>query len=93
MAPQELRAPLDDELGPDGNAPSGILGEVFSFEGSTAENYRVVHEEYYYPRTLLQRLRRIIVGSVVPRTDNVTIEIILVQPHVVAGHLPPPKIP
>ncbi len=35
----------------------------------------------------------VVAGSVVPRTHNVTVEKILVQPHVLAGHLPPPKIP
>jgi hypothetical protein len=39
------------------------------------------------------RLPPVVAGSVVPRTHNVTIEKILVQPHVLAGHLPPPKIP
>jgi hypothetical protein len=32
----------------------------------------------------------VVAGSVVPQTHNVTIEKILVQPNVLAGHLPPP---
>src|SRR5918995_2326543 len=36
---------------------------------------------------------RVIVGSVVPRTYDVAIQEVLVQPDVLAGQLPPPQIP
>src|ERR671912_2092193 len=36
---------------------------------------------------------RVIFGSVVPRAHDVAIEEVLVQPDVLAGQLPPPKIP
>src|ERR671910_210682 len=35
----------------------------------------------------------VIVGSVVPRAHDVAIQEVLVQPHVLAGQLPPPKVP
>src|SRR3712207_4138912 len=36
---------------------------------------------------------RVIVGSVVPRAHDVAIQEVLVQPHVLASQLPPPKVP
>src|SRR5918992_3824154 len=36
---------------------------------------------------------RVIVGSVIPRAHDVAIQEVLVQPHVLASQLPPPKVP
>src|ERR687898_3416768 len=36
---------------------------------------------------------RVIFGTVVPRAHDVAIQELLLQPHVLAGQLPPPKIP
>src|SRR5919112_2938972 len=36
---------------------------------------------------------RVIFGSVVPRAHDVAIQEVLLQPHVLAGQLPPPKVP
>src|SRR5215217_7522635 len=35
----------------------------------------------------------VIVGSIVPRAHDVAIQEVLVQPHVLASQLPPPKVP
>src|SRR5687767_2295372 len=35
----------------------------------------------------------VIVGSVVPRAHDIAIQEVLIQPHVLASYLPPPKVP
>src|SRR3712207_3794662 len=52
---------------------------------------RVSFSPLLSPRTL--PCPRVIVGSVVPRAHDVAIQEVLVQPHVLAGQLSPPKVP